>query len=313
MRLTNCFLILFLMLAASLLQADCRNLAVPRGVSVPADDQWTLATLNLWRLRDTRKDTDLDDPLSASLLSRRLDAIATYVTDSLKAPHVLAVQEVENRALLQSLADRLARRGRHYRVMLLEGNDPSGMDVGLLYRAPVVLDRAQMLFAADQFRGHSLYSRPPLKVRMQAPLQADLVIVHLRSARDLKSSRVFEKRKQQAIKLATWIKQQGGPVIVAGDFNSTWDAGRFSDSYQHFASAGLFNVWERLDNDERYSYRHRCRPQALDHIWLSPVLTPRLQSVAVTRGHAGRYNSLYGSDGISPISDHDALMIYLQR
>lgn len=306
-------LILLVLLFAVPVQADCRNLEAPRGVSAPAENQLTLATLNLWRLRDERKDADFDDPLSPSLLSQRLDAIAKTVADSLNAPHLLAVQEVENRALLDSLAARLARRGWQYRTVLLEGNDPSGMDVGLLYRAPVALNGADALFASERFRGHHLYSRPPLKVSIREPFRADLVVVHLRSARDLKSSRVFEKRRRQAATLAAWAEEQEAPLIIAGDFNSTWDAGRFSDSYQHFSASGLFNVWQKLAPTERYSYRHRCRPQALDHIWVSATLKSRVEAVAVTRGNAGRYNALYGSNGVSPISDHEALVVYFSE
>lgn len=313
MRLTHCLLISILLVVGSPAVADCRGLAMPRGVMAPHNDQWTLATLNLWRLRDAHKDADLDDPVSAALLARRLDAIANYVKGALNAPHLLVVQEVENLALLEGLTGRLAQAGYRYRAVLLEGNDPSGMDVGLLYRAPVLLENPQALFAAEQFQGGALYSRPPLKVSLLAPMKADLVIVHLRSARDLKSSRVFEKRRRQASRLAGWVAEQAGPVIVAGDFNSTWGAGRFSDSYQHFAVSGLFNVWQKLAPSERYSYRYRCRPQALDHIWLSPALQDDIEAVAVSRGSAGRYKSLYGSKGLSPISDHDALVVYFDR
>lgn len=313
MRLKYGFLTLLLLAGCSLVSGECRNLAAPQAVTPPAANQWTLATLNLWRLRDARKDTDLDDPLSPTLMARRLDAIAESVVNTLHAPHLLAVQEVENLALLTALAARLERLGFRYRAVLLEGNDPSGMDVGLLYRAPVALGHPRALFAVEQFQGQPLYSRPPLRVTLQSPVQADLVVVHLRSARDLKSSRVFEKRRRQASRLAGWVAGQPGPVIVAGDFNSSWDAGRFSDSYQQFAASGLFNLWQNLPPLERYSYRYRCRPQALDHIWISPVLKNDVAAVEVSRGNAGRYRSLYGTDGISPISDHDALVVYFDR
>lgn len=313
MRLTNSFLILILLWSARPVLGDCDNLAAPRAVAPPSQEQWTLATLNLWRLRDTRKDSDLDEPLAASVLARRLEAITDTVLNTLHAPHLLAVQEVENLDLLERLADRLARDGYRYRAVLLEGNDPSGMDVGLLYREPVQLDAPRALFADVRFAGHHLYARPPLKVSVREPFRAELVVVHLRSARNLKSSRVFEKRRRQASLLAEWVAEQTGPVIVAGDFNSTWNAGRFSDSYQQFADAGLFNLWLKLVPSERYSYRYRCRPQALDHVWLSQELKGRVDAVDVSRGHAGRYRTLYGSGGVSTISDHDALVVYFSE
>ncbi|KGD66262.1 hypothetical protein Y5S_00734 [Alcanivorax nanhaiticus] len=305
-------LFFFILTCVSVAHGDCRDLAAPRAVESPVADQWTLGSLNLWRLRDTVRDSKLDDPISSALLERRLEAIADTVVQSLKAPHLLAVQEVENRELLEALVVRLAKRGWYYRAVLLEGNDPSGMDVGLLYRRPIQVGSVEGLFADDAFQEHALYSRPPLRVSLTAPVSAQLVVVHLRSARDLQAPRVLEKRAKQAERLAMWVQSQTEPVIVAGDFNSSWGTGAFSDSYHRFASAGLFNLWEWIPSAERYSYRYRCRPQAIDHIWISPGLKQRVQRVSVSRGHAGRYRALYGSDGVSPVSDHDALVVYFE-
>lgn len=303
-------LIVYLFLVPLGLWADCRNLAPARGVPAPAADEWTLATLNLWRLRDTRKDSRLDEPLSSAVLNKRIEALADFIAGPLRAPHMLAVQEVENRELLERLAARLARKGRHYRVVLKEGNDPSGMDVGLLYRQPVRIASVSRLFAEQGFHGHSLFSRPPLRVTVQEPRQLQLVVVHLRSARGLHKTRVHEKRQSQAALLANWAADQDGPLVMAGDFNTTWDAGRFSASYERFAESGLFNLWQRVPEPERYSFRHRCRPQALDHIWVSADLETSVSRVAASRGNAGRYDNLYGSQGVAPVSDHDALMVY---
>ena len=110
--------------------------------------------------------------------------------------------------------------------------------------------------------------------------------------------------------LANWVTKQDGPLIVAGDFNSTWDAGRLSASYARFAESGLFNLWQLMPEPERYSFRYRCRPQALDHIWVSREAKKAVSRTAVTRGNAGRYHSLYGSQGVTPVSDHDAVVVY---
>jgi predicted extracellular nuclease len=145
---------------------------------------------------------------------------------------------------------------------------------------------------------------------VQEPRQLQLVVVHLRSARGLQKLRVHEKRQSQAALLVNWAGEQDGPLVMAGDFNTTWDAGRFSASYRRFAESGLFNLWQRLPGPERYSFRHRCRPQALDHIWVSSGLNQSVSRVAVSRGNAGRYHNLYGSKGEAPVSDHDALVVY---
>jgi predicted extracellular nuclease len=303
-------LIVYLLLVPLSLWADCRGLAPARGVPAPAENEWNLATLNLWRLRDIRKDSHLDKPLSSAVLERRLEALADFIAGPLRAPHMLAVQEVENRQLLAALVERLARYGWRYRVVLKEGNDPSGMDVGLLYRQPVQIASAESLFAEQDFHNHALFSRPPLHVTVHAPRHLQLVVVHLRSARGLQKAQVQEKRQSQAALLANWVTKQDGPLIVAGDFNSTWDAGRLSASYARFAESGLFNLWQLMPEPERYSFRYRCQPQALDHIWVSREAKKAVSRTAVTRGNAGRYHSLYGSQGVTPVSDHDALVVY---
>ena len=295
-------LIIFPLLAP----ADCARLAPARGVPAASDQTWALATLNLWRLRDDHKNSELDDPVTSVLLKARVNAVAEFIVEELKAPHILALQEVENQAVLD-------QRGYRYRSVLREGNDPSGMDVAVMYRLPVKIGAVRTLFPDQRFHGHALYSRPPLLLALEAPFEGNLVVVHWRSARDLKKAWVHEKRQTQAALLANWVTAQAPPVIIAGDFNTTWGAGRFSASYERFAKSGLFNLWEHLPEEERYSFRHRCRPQALDHIWVTSGLKTSVSRVAVSRGNAGRYGSLYGSQGLAPISDHDALVVYFGR
>ncbi len=300
-------------LAAGPVGADCRDLAAPRAVPTAAEGQWNLATFNLWRLRDTEKNSPIDHPLDAAVYQARLDALAGYIVDSLKAPVLLAVQEVENLAILEQLAERVtARGGPRYRALLLEGHDPAGMDVALLHRAPAEVGAPRALFADESFRGQPLFSRPPLAVTLTAPREMTLVIVHLRSANGLgEKAWVAEKRRRQATRLAQWSRAgRDNPLAVVGDFNSAPDSGAFSEPLTLMAASGLYNSWDRVKKAERYSYRHRCRPQTLDYVWLSGELKSELRGVAVSRGNAGRYDRLYGRDGTDVVSDHDVLVTY---
>lgn len=307
--------LLLAVLAAGPAGADCRKLAAPRAVPNVAEGQWSLATFNLWRLRDTEKNSPIDRPLDDAVYQARLDALAGYIVDTLKAPVLLAVQEVENVAILEQLAERVtARGGPRYRARLLEGHDPSGMDVALLHRAPGEVGGVRALFAEERFRDQPLFSRPPLAVTLTAPRELTLVIVHLRSANGLgEKAWVAEKRRRQAARLAEWSRTRGNTALaVAGDFNSAPDSGAFSEPWTVMAASGLFNSWERVKKSERYSYRHRCRPQTLDYVWLSEALKEDLQGVAVSRGNAGRYDRLYGSNGTEVVSDHDVLVTYFE-
>lgn len=300
-------------LAAGPAAADCRDLAAPRAVPAAAEGQWSLATFNLWRLRDTEKNTPIDRPLDDAVYQARLDALAGYIVDTLKAPVLLAVQEVENLAILEQLAQRVtAQGGPRYRALLLEGHDPAGMDVALLHRAPAEVADVRALFADQRFRGQPLFSRPPLAVTLTAPRDMTLVIVHLRSANGLgEKAWVAEKRRRQATGLAQWSRAGSDQALaVVGDFNSAPDSGAFSEPWTVMAASGLYNSWDRVKKAERYSYRHRCRPQTLDYVWLSEALKGNLRGVAISRGNAGRYDRLYGGDGTEVVSDHDVLVTY---
>lgn len=307
--------LLFALTLAAPAAAQCHDLARLHAVPAAGAQRWALATFNLWRLRDSHKDAPLDRPLKPALYRARLDALAGYLIDTLKTPALVAVQEVENRAILQALARRIHERGGPlYRAVLLEGNDPSGMDVGLLYRKPVRIGKVRALFADQRFRHHALFSRPPLVVAVTQPVAFSLVVVHLRSARGLGGRAwVAEKRRRQAQRLTGWLQGHKGPLVLAGDFNSGPGKGAFAQPWRRIGAAGLYDSAERLAGAERYSYRHRCRPMELDHILLSPEMQKRLSAVAISRGNAGRYKVLYGDHGTRVVSDHDVPVVYFRK
>ena len=301
-----------LLLLASGAVLPCPSLAPARALPPVPQMQWLLATQNLWRLRDTRRDARYDDPVSPSLLDDRLQAQADYIRTHLGSPHLLAVQEVENRALLTQLAGRIAAAGGPaYRAYLLDGNDPSGIDVGVLVRDPVQVASAAPLFADRRFMGAPLFSRPPLLVELDAPYPWSVVVLHLRSGRGLHDSdrqkNVRDKRARQAQVLLDWARAHDRPVILVGDLNSAPDAGVYSQPLSYLLDMPLHSAWQALPPEERYSYRYRCQPQAIDHILYPAVVARQVQRVVVSRGNAGRHGRLRDSEGRSPVSDHDAL------
>jgi predicted extracellular nuclease len=304
-------------LCASTAQARCPPPPPAQAAPPALATEISIATLNLWRLRDTRKDARYDKPLPEKRLERRLRALAGHIHDDLSLPHLLAVQEVENLALLERLASLLQKKGAAYRAVLIEGNDPSGIDVGLLYRPPVIVDEQQTLFSEQGWRGGKLFSRPPLSVGITAPLDFQLIVVHLRSARGLakpdSAGDVRGKRRAQAARLDDWLDQRAGQnIIVAGDLNSAPGRDVFSEPYR-VLSDNRFSAWSRLPDAQRWSHIYRCQRQALDHLIVTGNIVERVTRAAVSRGNAGHHRELYASHGTgSAVSDHDALVVYLQ-
>lgn len=311
-------LALFLPLPGVAAGSDCGAPPAVRAVPAAGPDELSLATLNLWRLRDSQEDARYDEPLPPERVEARLEALARMINARLGAPHLLAVQEVENRALLRRLAGRLADHGTDYRVVLRAGHDPSGMDVGLLYRAPVRIATHEALFAERKRAGQWLFSRPPLRVRVREPFGFDLVVVHLRSAHGLdepaERARVRAKRQEQARVLHEWTRDtaaEDGAVVLAGDFNSAPGVDVFAEPWRRLQS-GLHSVWKQLPQEERFSHIHDCDRQAIDHLFYNDDLKSRVTDAAVSRGNAGHYRRLYATEGTdSAVSDHDAPVVYL--
>src|SRR6185295_8652999 len=112
-----------------------------------------------YTVADPGKDDDVVAPESyAASLARRAASIARYVG----LPDVLGVQEVEKAEVLQDLAAQPALLPARYREVLVEGPDPRGLDVGLLYNSQ------RFWLRSAEARPGPLFERPPLVVRLEA-------------------------------------------------------------------------------------------------------------------------------------------------
>lgn len=161
-----------------------------------------LATFNLANLFDTADDplTD-DDVLSAAEYQRRLQKRALALHETLQEPEIVALQEVENDAVLQALVLR-PELVAEYGYLWFDGPDARGIDVALLYRQERVqvmeasarqgctvlqdglgpdgngdVHNPQNALTCDRdgdgiLDGNRLFSRPPLWVRVWVCPQA---------------------------------------------------------------------------------------------------------------------------------------------
>lgn len=185
-------------------QVHLRNAPVlipgdPVTFSAPAAaSRLSAATFNLANLFDTFDDPDTKDTvLGQTEYRRRLYKRALAIRNVLGEPDLIAVQEAESRAVLQSLvADPDVLRS-DYQVVSFDGPDARGLDVALLYRADRLMvdgaypsqgctrltdglgpdgggdpEQPQNALTCDSdgdgtLDGNRLFSRPPLVVQMR--------------------------------------------------------------------------------------------------------------------------------------------------
>ncbi|MDF1629030.1 MAG: endonuclease/exonuclease/phosphatase family protein [Alcanivoracaceae bacterium] len=305
-------LVLAMVMLAPVLPAQC---PVPEHIvsaSAAAQREVSIATQNMWRFSSKE--------MSAVQSQQRIKAWSRHVQNVLRYPHVIALQEVDSLSLLQALAQQIVDDGGPaYQSLLVEGNDVSGIDVAVMYRSPMEAAQAKPFFSTQRDGGSWLFSRPPLHVEFSKPFPFDLLALHLRSGHGLddvrRGPRVRHKREAQARMVRGWAQAriaEGRPLMLIGDFNSAPGSDDYAVPLGILDQPPLWSAWQAVIQDQRFSYIYRCQPQAIDHILLSPKLRSRLVRAEVSRGNAGRYRLLNGSQGTAEVvSDHDALLVYL--
>jgi endonuclease/exonuclease/phosphatase family metal-dependent hydrolase len=185
----------------------------------------------------------------ASIASRDGDLVSYEVTQvqrnntalAIEAarPDILAVQEVENLIALRNFND-IYLDDYFDRLVLVDGNDPRGIDVGLMLRAGFAGEIVGLRTHVDenkkkQQRGvkrsanrkigfmvsDAIFSRDCLEVDVAVSGTVLTLLVNHLKAQDGKPSSVKRRQSQaeRVAELATWNLAQGRKPIVLGDLN----------------------------------------------------------------------------------------------
>jgi endonuclease/exonuclease/phosphatase family metal-dependent hydrolase len=185
-----------------------------------------LVRVATWNVHDLFDEVDrldppgeLDDVPSPAEVALKLERVAS-VLDRLGADVVL-LQEVENLALLR----RLALRAGYPEARLVEGNDPRGIDVGLLSRWPVT---AYLSHAGELgIDGHHLWPRDAVEAEVAAAGGA-LVIVGTHLSSHLSDPdgvrRTAQAARLRALADGAALRRPGALVLVGGDLNDPAEA-----------------------------------------------------------------------------------------
>ena len=318
-----------------------------RAVREPAANEITFGTQNLFDLVDNIDDPVIDEEVVLpGDYAARLEKHSRAIREVLQSPTVLAVQEVENKTVLEALADRIGDDDPSvsYTAHLEIGNDPGGRNLGFLVRDNVDVESVEQLATDAVFEGGAtplpLYSRPPLLLDASVGAFAfKVVCVHLRSMSDIddedpaRADFVRQRRLEQAQWLADYVQsvQEDDPavrLIVAGDFNAfpftdgyvdvmglitgtPDDAGALIEGNQ-VVDPPLENQVLSVPEDDRYSTVFFGNAQVVDQVITSSALSALVTDVQFGRSNADFPNSL-ATDSSTPLraSDHDGLVVYV--
>lgn len=188
----------------------------------------SVATFNVQNYFDAEDDPfKLDDTPSPAEVRAKTHLIGRALR--LLDADVVALQEVENKKILQKLVDDELSDEGYREVRLVEGNDPRGIDVALLSRRTVrsVKSHKDDRFGGSDGRTHA-FSRDCLEVALDAAASRTLVLLvnHLKASRSSDGPKAAQRRLAQAhrvreIAAGLMAEQADRWVAVVGDLNDT--------------------------------------------------------------------------------------------
>ncbi|MFD4602660.1 endonuclease/exonuclease/phosphatase family protein [Streptomyces sp. NPDC058464] len=200
---------------------------------------------------------------------------------------VLLTVEVEDRLTLerfntQVLGEALGRRPYPY-DMLIDGNDPRGIDIGILSRHPITSVRSHIFDTDPEQPDKNLFSRdcPEFEIQLDG---TPLVILgnHLKS----KFHDDPELRLAQAKRVAEIYREalkRTDHVMVAGDLNDEPD----SEAAEVLRDTGLRDAMSHRTYHGKPGTHGECRSEhdKIDYLLFPPMLWDKVQSVGLeTRG-----------------------------
>ncbi len=288
--------------------ADERETSITPALPAPAPpevtaDQFTIASFNMENYFDAIDDTgDGAEPKPApDEIAHKQAKISFAIAETLGCPTILAVQEVENEALLLELAEQTAVFCNFtYTVIHQESADGRGIDVALMVDpARVTVTDAALRQTCTPLDTNiqddtidckgleePLFSRPPLQVNVKVDDTPYTIFVnHFKSKRGGEEQttprRIMQAMHLNDLTLNLVNTNPDARVIVLGDFND-YDK---SPPLERLGEQ-LTTVMDRIPAAERYSYIFSGAGQLLDNIFVSPAMLEYVDNVIIQHVNA---------------------------
>jgi endonuclease/exonuclease/phosphatase family metal-dependent hydrolase len=203
-------------------------------------------------------------------------------------PDILICVEVENRATLNRFNDQVL--GAQFQCsyphsMVVDGNDPRGIDVGILSRYPIAEIRSHVDDLGSD--GKRLFSRDCPEYDIMLPTGDRLILVpnHLKSKRNGDDQVTQQRRREQADRahaIAFGALPRSPFVMLGGDFNDSPTSpalpSLFTDGFQDVQSHPNY------PKDRPGTYETGLPTQKIDYL----IMAPELRATAGYRDRATR-------------------------
>lgn len=206
---------------------------------------------------------------------------------------VMAVIEAESRTALKHFADAaiLTPRGKpaYHHVMVIDGNDDRGIDVGLMTKKPHPLLSIRSHVDDVDSTGRQIFGRdcPEYAVRASDGTRIVLLVNHFKSKGYGNQVDNDNLRRRQAIRVANLYRALAAAgdmnVVILGDLNDTPDSVALRPLLKGTDLKDI-TAHPRFVSDGRPgTYGNGTPSQKIDYLLLSPALYARVTGGAIFR------------------------------
>ena len=180
--------------------------------------------------------------------------------------------------------------GRPYdHVMLIDGNDERGIDVGLMTRSTASIESVRS-HVDDRQGAEPIFSRdcPEFHLRLTSGERLVVLANHLKSKGYGTPAQSNAKREAQARRVREIYDRVRGEgidhVVIAGDFNDTPDSAPLSSLLGSSSDLKDISAHGAFDDGGRPgTYANGTKGSKIDYILLSPALFERVTAGGIDR------------------------------
>jgi endonuclease/exonuclease/phosphatase family metal-dependent hydrolase len=251
----------------------------PRPIQQAKPGEIVVASYNLLNLFDDVDDPYRDDEGTPAKPRRQMELAAKSI-QALNAD-VLAVEEVENRDYLQRFVDVFLPTMGYEHVVLFEGNDRRGIDVGLLSRVPIgdVTSHRHLAFPGPH-TPKQRFNRDLLAATIVPPVGEpfEVWVVHLKSnaggREEAEPIRLAEAREVRRLLDRELMQDSNARIIVTGDFNDTPQSQTLT-TIVGASTGALWSVNSEIADPSVVTYNEGEYRSVIDFILCTPAMRAR--------------------------------------
>ncbi len=198
---------------------------------------------------------------------------------------LLCCVEVEDRQILQAFNRQTLDSKKFKYSMLIDGNDPRGIDVGLLSQFEIVNIRTHIF---DRDATGIVFSRDCLEVELKLPDGRPFYFLcnHFKSQGFGTAAANDAKRRRQAVRLAQILREYNlatDLVLVAGDLNDDPNSAALQPLLTVNNLFDVLAVQFPTAPQERWTYKYQNQLNQIDYLLVSRPLKNGLHQATIER------------------------------